>query len=157
MKEKQAGKYKPRDRIRARDDIQVPPELAGGRQQEITRKTGDIALYRYYFDSIGPSRLLLLVGSLTLHAVFMGVIPNGLRRIGEDGGEHIWFDTGIYSGLILGAFIPIATAVAVVLFVIAPHSGNTLHARLLRTVMYAPSRIWLRRIRTRYLTGSAPT
>ena len=56
----------------------------------------------------------------------------------ESGGEDMWFYTSIYFVLTLGAFLSITTAVATIFLVIAPHSGNTLHARLLRTVMYAP-------------------
>jgi ATP-binding cassette, subfamily C (CFTR/MRP), member 1 len=56
----------------------------------------------------------------------------------ESGGEHIWFYTGIYFILTVGAFLSVATAVATIFLAIAPHSGNTLHSRLLRTVMYAP-------------------
>ncbi len=50
----------------------------------------------------------------------------------------MWFYTGIYFVLTLGAFLSVTAAVANIFLVIAPHSGNTLHARLLRTVMYAP-------------------
>lgn len=56
----------------------------------------------------------------------------------ESGGEHIWFYTGIYFAMTLGAFLSVAIAVFTIFLVIAPHSGSTLHARLLRTVMYAP-------------------
>jgi ATP-binding cassette, subfamily C (CFTR/MRP), member 1 len=50
----------------------------------------------------------------------------------------MWFYTSIYFVLTLGAFLCVTTAVATIFLVIAPYSGNTLHARLLRTVMYAP-------------------
>lgn len=50
----------------------------------------------------------------------------------------MWFYTGVYLALALGTFLSIAVAVTTIFLVIAPHSGNTLHTRLLRTVMYAP-------------------
>lgn len=50
----------------------------------------------------------------------------------------MWFYTGVYFALALGTFLSIAVAVTTIFLVIAPHSGNTLHTRLLRTVMYAP-------------------
>lgn len=56
----------------------------------------------------------------------------------ESEGERMWFFTGIYVLLTLGAFFTLVTAVAAIFFVITPHVGKTLHARLLRTVMYAP-------------------
>jgi ATP-binding cassette, subfamily C (CFTR/MRP), member 1 len=68
----------------------------------------------------------------------MGLIPCWLRWLAESQGEHMWFYTGIYFVLTVGAFMSIMTAVTTIFLVIAPHSGNTLHARLLRTVMYAP-------------------
>jgi ATP-binding cassette, subfamily C (CFTR/MRP), member 1 len=68
----------------------------------------------------------------------MGVIPYWLRWMAESGGERMWFYTGIYFVLTVVAFLSVTTAVATIFLVIAPHAGNTLHARLLRTVMYAP-------------------
>ena len=56
----------------------------------------------------------------------------------ESEGERMWFFTGIYLLLTLGAFFTLVTAIAAIFFVITPHVGKMLHARLLRTVMYAP-------------------
>ncbi len=68
----------------------------------------------------------------------MGAIPYWLRWMAESGGERMWFYTGIYFILSFGSFVSIAAAVGTIFLVIAPHSGNTLHARLLCTVMHAP-------------------
>ncbi|EJP62540.1 ABC transporter [Beauveria bassiana ARSEF 2860] len=99
---------------------------------------GGVAEQEYYFSAIGVSRLLLLVVFLTLNAIFVGTIPYWLKWMGESGGMYMWFYTGIYFLLTLGAFATVAAAIATVFLVIAPHSGNTLHHRLLRTVMHAP-------------------
>lgn len=50
----------------------------------------------------------------------------------------MWFYTGIYFLLAVGAFSSVAAAVGTIFLAIAPHSGMTLHDRLLSTVMHAP-------------------
>lgn len=91
----------------------------------------------YYFGAIGKSRLLVLTGSLTIYAVLVGLIPYWLKWMGESGGQHMWFYTGMYFLLTLGAFVSVAAAVFTIFLVIAPHSGTNLHNRLLHTVMHA--------------------
>ncbi|PQK09527.1 hypothetical protein BB8028_0001g15970 [Beauveria bassiana] len=117
-----------RDRTETRDKVHQGLQKSDY-VHRTTRTTGDFTLYNYYFSAIGVSRLLLLVVFLTLNAIFW---------MGESGGMYMWFYTGIYFLLTLGAFASVAAAIATVFLVIAPHSGNTLHHRLLRTVMHAP-------------------
>ncbi|KAM3502929.1 hypothetical protein MY10362_004526 [Beauveria mimosiformis] len=131
-----------RDRMEIRDKVHQGLEKSDNVHQTI-RTTGDVTLYtnnksEYYFSAIGVSRLLLLVVFLTLNAIFVGTIPYWLKWMGESGGMYMWFYTGIYFLLSLGAFATVASAIATIFLVIAPHSGNTLHDRLLRTVMHAP-------------------
>ncbi len=133
---KENAERKPRDRVEAKDQVQASPKES--EMQHMARKTGDATLYNYYFQTIGSARLLLLSGSLTLYAVLLGAIPYWLRWMAESRGEHMWYYTGIYFALTLGAFLSLSTAVGTIFFVIVPHTGNSLHARLLRTVMYAP-------------------
>jgi ABC-type multidrug transport system ATPase subunit len=45
LKEMEAGENKARDRTEARDKLQVRPEQPDSNMQDITRKTGDVALY----------------------------------------------------------------------------------------------------------------
>jgi ABC-type multidrug transport system fused ATPase/permease subunit len=78
------------------------------------------------------------MGSLTLYAILVGVIPYWLGWFAESGGKHMWFYTGIYFLLSVAAYLSVAAAVTANFLAIAPHSGNALHARLLRTVMHAP-------------------
>ncbi|KAK6206478.1 hypothetical protein LQW54_007771 [Pestalotiopsis sp. IQ-011] len=125
------------NREKARDESQAPKTQRQSNMQDVVLKTGDITIYGYYFGAVGLSHLLLLSGTLTLYAAFLGVIPYWLRWMAENKGGHMWFFTSVYFALALGAFLSLVTAVATVFLVIAPHSGNTLHARLLRTVMHA--------------------
>ncbi|KAM3460788.1 hypothetical protein NHJ6243_005584 [Beauveria neobassiana] len=126
-----------RDRTETRDKVHQGLQKSDY-VHRTTRTTGDFTLYNYYFSAIGVSRLLLLVVFLTLNAIFVGTIPYWLKWMGESGGMYMWFYTGIYFLLTLGAFASVAAAIATVFLVIVPHSGNTLHHRLLRTVMHAP-------------------
>ncbi|TQV93218.1 ABC multidrug transporter [Cordyceps javanica] len=125
------------DRIKFGDGVLQELEKSDDIHQT-TRATGDVTLYKYYFSAIGIPRLLLLLVSLTLYSIFVGIIPYWLKWMGESGGLYMWFYTGIYFLLSLGAFASVAVAISTIFLVIAPHSGHTLHERLLRTVMHAP-------------------
>ncbi len=95
-------------------------------------------MIEYYFSAIGTRRLLTLAGALTIYASLQGAMPYWLRRMAESKGEHMWFYTGIYFLLTSAAFLAVTSAVSTIFLIIAPHAGNTLHARLLRAVMHAP-------------------
>lgn len=75
---------------------------------------------------------------MTLYAIFLGVMPYWLQWWGDSGGEHMWYYASIYFLFSLGSFCTLMATVANLYLIIAPRSGNTLHARLLRTVMNAP-------------------
>lgn len=92
----------------------------------------------YYFGAIGAPKLLVLLSSMTVYSLFLGLTPNWLRWWAESGGEHMWYYSGIFFLISLGAFSSLMTTAANIFLFIAPRSGNTLHARLLKTVMHAP-------------------
>ncbi|KAI9738029.1 MAG: hypothetical protein M1818_005457 [Claussenomyces sp. TS43310] len=71
--------------------------------QDLTRKTGDLTLYGYYFRAIGSYRLILLLSSTTSYSLFLGLMPYWLRRWAESGGQNKWYYSGIYFLLTLGA------------------------------------------------------
>lgn len=81
---------------------------------------------------------MTLAGALTIYASLQGAMPYWLRWMAESKGEHMWFYTGVYFLLTSAAFLAVASAVSTIFLIIAPHAGNTLHARLLRAVMHAP-------------------
>ncbi|KAK3367203.1 ABC transporter [Lasiosphaeria ovina] len=92
----------------------------------------------YYFGAIGIGRLSVLLCSLMSYAVLFALIPYWLKWLAEAEGDHMWFYTGIYFALSLAAFLCLSTSVGTIFLSIAPHAANTLHARLLHTVMHAP-------------------
>ncbi|KAM7217664.1 hypothetical protein V8F06_006919 [Rhypophila decipiens] len=114
------------------------PKAPKAELEDLSRKTGDITLYGYYFGAIGASKLLVLVCSMSVYAVFLGLTPYWLRWWAESGGEDMWYYSGVFFLISLGAFCSLMTTIGNLFLVIAPRSGNTLHARLLRTVMHAP-------------------
>ncbi|KAK0616876.1 ABC transporter [Immersiella caudata] len=105
---------------------------------DLTRKTGDLTLYSYYFGAIGPVRLSVLLLSVSSYATFLALIPYWLRWMAESGGERVWYYSGIYFALSVGAFMSVMTTVTNIFLFIGPHAGTELHNRLLRTVMNAP-------------------
>jgi ATP-binding cassette, subfamily C (CFTR/MRP), member 1 len=75
---------------------------------------------------------------MTSYACFLGLSPYWLRWWAESGGQDMWYYSGIYFLLSFCAFASIMATIANVFLVIAPQSGNELHARLLKTVINAP-------------------
>lgn len=124
--------------------------------QDLTRKTGDITLYGtnsrpfrsegniadactgYYCRAVGWHRLILLLFSMASYSLFLGLMPYWLQRWAERGGQDMRYYSGVYFLLTLGTFVSMTMTIGNVFLTIAPKSANTLHARLLRTVMAAP-------------------
>ncbi|KAK4449692.1 hypothetical protein QBC34DRAFT_350884 [Podospora aff. communis PSN243] len=140
LKDKEGDGSKPRDRAEPENEGQdsAKPSEEAGKMQELTRKTGDITLYTYYFGAIGQVRLSVLLLSVSSYATFLALIPFWLRLFAESGGERVWFYSGIYFALTIGAFMSVMTTVSNIFLFIGPHAGTELHSRLLSTVMYAP-------------------
>jgi ATP-binding cassette, subfamily C (CFTR/MRP), member 1 len=95
-------------------------------------------LAAYYFGAIGSRRLSLLFVTWTLYGVFLAVMPWWLGLWAESGGGNVWYYSGIYMLLTLCAFCSVMANIFNIFILIAPYSGSALHARLLRTVMFAP-------------------
>jgi len=72
------------------------------------------------------------------YAVLLGLMPYWLRFWAESDGSPIRHYSGIYFLLAIGAFDGVTLTLANIFLIIAPRSGNVLHARLLHTSMAAP-------------------
>ncbi|KAK0717286.1 P-loop containing nucleoside triphosphate hydrolase protein [Lasiosphaeria miniovina] len=83
LKEKEGGENKPHDRAEARDKIQLAPEQPDSKMQDMTRTTGDVKLYGYYFSAIGLARLSVLLCSLMSYAVLFALVPYWLKWLTE--------------------------------------------------------------------------
>ena len=92
----------------------------------------------YYFGAIGFPKVAALLSSQTTYALLLAVTPIWLRWWAESGGKDMWFYSGIYFVLTVATFACLMITIVNVFLVIAPTSANTLHARLLHTVMAAP-------------------
>ncbi|MGI4815732.1 MAG: ABC transporter transmembrane domain-containing protein, partial [Janthinobacterium lividum] len=105
---------------------------------DLTRKTGDMAVYGYWLKSIGaPSAIMFL--SFCAAYSFMVAFPQWwLKRWTEDEGRHMAMYIGVYVALAAGALFFNAATVGSMMIHIGPKAGEALHYRLLRIVMRAP-------------------
>ncbi|RFU34159.1 hypothetical protein B7463_g2169, partial [Scytalidium lignicola] len=105
---------------------------------DLSRSTGDLSLYSYYFKCVGlPLLAMFLICNMTYGAT-LAITPTILGAWSESGGLHMWFYTGMYALSSLLAFVAMGSVIWATLILIAPKSGEVLHQRLLKIIMGAP-------------------
>ncbi|KAH8194053.1 hypothetical protein TruAng_011783 [Truncatella angustata] len=102
------------------------------------RSDGDSALYGYYVKSVGYGNLALLVACTASYS-FFGMFPQYWLKLWTDSeSTTTWFYA---TGYVLLTFMAWSTTNGLMWTTImrmAPHSGLTLHSRLLIAIMRAP-------------------
>ncbi|KAK0641279.1 ABC transporter type 1, transmembrane domain-containing protein [Cercophora newfieldiana] len=110
--------------LRARDEAEV----------DLARKTGDMALYGYYFRCVGYLNLAILTCFVVPHTFFVTIPQYWLELWTDSSGQ----DTAFYvCGILLLAFLSWTTTNGIMwstLILLAPQSGLRLHQRLLDVV-----------------------
>ncbi|OIW22995.1 putative ABC transporter [Coniochaeta ligniaria NRRL 30616] len=104
---------------------------------DLARKTGDFALYGYYFRFIGLSNLLLTLAGTATFAFFITVPQLWLAAWTESTGSTAFYTVG-YVLMSLISWSSTSVAMWVVLIRVAPQSGMRLHQRLLDVITGAP-------------------
>ncbi|CZR62077.1 related to multidrug resistance protein [Phialocephala subalpina] len=101
--------------------------------EDLNRQTGDFAVYKYYFSSIGWASSSMFFGWVVLYGVASKMteflLTYWTKAVAERGNEANGFYIG-QAGL-LGGIAELAMRMV-------PRSAEVLHARLLKTVMEAP-------------------
>lgn len=105
--------------------------------QDKARKTGDFAVYRYWFKSISIPSTIAFIGTAAFYSFFRSFSQYWLKWWAEDSGHAGKYIT-IYALLSLLALVFEAFSITWVLIYIGPNSGERLHNILLQTVMKAP-------------------
>ncbi|KKY17726.1 putative abc transporter [Phaeomoniella chlamydospora] len=72
---------------------------------DLTRKTGDVALYGYYFGAVGTYNLLYLMTTMALYSFFLAFAQYWLKWWTEAEGKHPWYYTSVYFILSIAAFL----------------------------------------------------
>jgi ATP-binding cassette subfamily C (CFTR/MRP) protein 1 len=112
---------------------------------EKTRKTGDFAIYRYWFKSVSLPSVFAFIGSAALHSFFRYFCQYWLKWWTEDSdSSHTGRYISIYALLSILALVFEVITILWVLVRIGPKSGEKLHHTLLHTVIRAPQSFFSR-------------
>ncbi|OOQ83629.1 putative multidrug resistance protein [Penicillium brasilianum] len=106
--------------------------------EDASRRTGDMALYGYYFDSVGIPNILLMASCTAIYAFCLTFSQYILKWWIESNAANSWKYILSYSSLSTMALLATNGTMWSTHIVIAPRSGSTLHARLLGKIMNAP-------------------
>ncbi|KAI0129811.1 putative ABC transporter [Xylariales sp. AK1849] len=114
--------------VRAKDESEM----------DLARRSGDPALYGYYFGFVRYLNLFYLVGCTSIHSFFITFPQYWLQMWTESDGTSIAFYTTGYLFLSFMSWLSTSFQAWSVLIKLAPQSGSTIHRRLLSIVTGAP-------------------
>ncbi|KAI0535783.1 putative ABC transporter [Xylaria digitata] len=107
-------------------------------EADLARRTGDPALYSYYFRSVELSSLIFLIITPTIYAFFITFPQYWLQLWTEIGGKETWFYTTGYILISIISWTSTCAQMWCLLIRLAPQSGWRLHQLLLDIVASAP-------------------
>jgi hypothetical protein len=110
--------------------------------EELNRQTGDFAVYKYYFASIGWFPTAVFFAFVVLYGVAFKMteflVTYWTKATTTHGNEANGFYIGLYAMLSLLSFLGLIVSVIVLALIMVPRSAGVLHGKLLATVMGAP-------------------
>ncbi|KAK5999293.1 hypothetical protein QM012_005618 [Aureobasidium pullulans] len=105
---------------------------------DLTRSTGDLGLYAYYFQSTGWRSLIAFLAVAGTAAFAENFSQIWLKWWAADNGQQLTKYLPVYAGFLLVAMLSGPIYLWIMLLQMMPKSATTLHRRLLRTVINAP-------------------
>lgn len=105
---------------------------------DLTRKTGDTAVYRYWLQSVGWKVATLFLVLQISYSFFLTFPQYWLKWWTEDTGGHMGMYMGGYLFLSTMTLVTNCSIIGTMLLVIAPRTSASLHQILLHKVMRAP-------------------
>ncbi|KAI3325328.1 ABC transporter [Xylariaceae sp. AK1471] len=102
---------------------------------DLSRKTGDLSVYLYYFRSVSPLAVLVFLICNIADGAALAIMPSILRAWSEAGGSNMSLYTTMYALSSLLAFTATGSVIWSTLILIAPKAGEVLHHRLLKIIM----------------------
>ncbi|KAI5924553.1 ABC transporter-like protein [Camillea tinctor] len=109
--------------------------------EDITRRLGDISLYKYFFGHIGLWRMLLFAAFQCGWAIFSTIGPVWLEfwaSANEVGQDQDGYYIGVYAAFQTLALVFLALFAGHTLTTMAVKAGTSLHEVMLSTTMQAP-------------------
>ena len=114
----------------------------GAEADELNRQTGEFAVYKYYFSSVGWLSSFLFFGAMATYGIAEKMtellIVFWTDAVAVRGNAVNGFYLGIYGSLAALAITGLVGGCYYLILSIVPRSSAVLHARLLHTVMGAP-------------------
>ncbi|PHH63516.1 hypothetical protein CDD81_5797 [Ophiocordyceps australis] len=105
---------------------------------DLSRAPGDLAVYRYYLQSVGWPKALAFVAFVFLNIFCSSFSQIWLKWWSDVGGGQVALYMTVYIALALLTCIGEGGYVWAILILISPHTARKLHQVLLRVVMRAP-------------------
>ncbi|KAE8452406.1 hypothetical protein EG329_001107 [Mollisiaceae sp. DMI_Dod_QoI] len=110
--------------------------------EDLNRQTGDFAVYKYYFSSIGWVSTFMFFGWVLLYGVASKMteflLSYWTKAVAAHGNEANGFYIGMYTLLSGLGQVGLLGGIGELALRLVPRSAEVLHARLLKTVMEAP-------------------
>ncbi|KUJ08206.1 putative ABC transporter [Mollisia scopiformis] len=120
------------------DKLRAQLQASGEAELDLSRQTGDLALYGYYLHFAGKINILLIIALTSSYSFFSTIPQYWLQLWTEDKGGHTVFYTCGLLLLALAAWSITSVMMWATIIRLAPHSGRVLHERLLFIVTCAP-------------------
>ncbi|KAL2159582.1 hypothetical protein VTH06DRAFT_2151 [Thermothelomyces fergusii] len=114
--------------------LTAKPQIRQEAKADLMRKTGDLALYRYYFRFVGLFNLALLAGCTASYSFFITLPQQWLKLWTESGGQHQAFYVLGFILMTLFSWTSTNGIMWSAVIRIAPHSGLMIHQHLLAIV-----------------------
>ncbi|PVH81323.1 P-loop containing nucleoside triphosphate hydrolase protein [Cadophora sp. DSE1049] len=122
------------DFVKVKAQVRLTEDAA----EDLARKTGDFALYGYYFKSVGIPNVTILMCFAASYAFFFTFSQFWLKWWTESRLNGTWFYMGGYLAIAFIAWLATSLQAWMTVIVIASQSGAVLHDRLLTTIIGAP-------------------
>jgi ATP-binding cassette subfamily C (CFTR/MRP) protein 1 len=109
--------------------------------EDISRRTGDLTVYSFYFQNIGwplLSTFLVCCVFFILSLSFPQIWLQWWTRANEQHpNQHVWYWLGVYAGLGLFSLLTTFLGSWIIIMIIQPKTSHKFHEILLRTTMGA--------------------
>ncbi|PIG88393.1 multidrug resistance protein [Aspergillus arachidicola] len=126
------------DQMSDRFKVQADKMRMTDAADDLARRIGDIAVYRYYFNSVGICNILLMTSCTAVYAFCLTFSQNVLRWWTDSGSAGSRGYLLLYFVASWAAWLATNGTMWSTHILIAPRSGFTLHSRLLSKILNAP-------------------
>lgn len=141
-----SGSSKPTTTTRAPDFVLDDETLQGlnieeEESEDLSRRTGDLTVYSFYFQNIGWPLLSIFLACCVMFILGLSFPQIWLqwwtRANEQNPNQHVWYWLGVYAGLGLFSLLTTFLGSWIIIMIIQPKTSRRFHEILLRTTMGA--------------------